>query len=40
MKHEMTDWPGSNGAMTSHRNFKLSFGNRLWEIDRGFFVSI
>ena len=38
MTHGMTDWPGNSGKMASHRNFKLSFCNRLWDIDRGFLL--
>ena len=38
MTHGMTDWPGNSGKMVSHRNFKLSFCNRLWDTDRGFLL--
>ena len=34
----MSDWPGKNGKMTSHNNFKLRSCKRLLDLVRGFLV--
>ena len=36
MNQRMSDWPGNDGKMTSHSNFKLKFSKRSWVLIRGF----
>ena len=32
----MSDWPGSYGKITSHKNFKIRFSERSLDLVRGF----
>ena len=34
--HGMSEWPGNEGNITSHNNFKLRFGERCLDLVRGF----
>ena len=36
VKQEMSDWPGSNGKMTSHSNLKLRLSEASLDVVRGF----
>ena len=35
-KQAMSNWPGSDGKMTSHYNFKLRLSKRSLDLGRGF----
>ena len=36
VKQRISDWPGNNVEMTSHRNYKLTFSKMLLDLARGF----
>ena len=40
VKQGISDWPGSDGGVTSHSNSRLSASKRPWGADGGYLLLI